>query len=91
MDTNTTTVILHVGIIKTATTTLQNHLFSKHSQILCLGKPYLNDCVRGFLRRICTLDGLDYDIEKEKVIFEKKIALLSKNQNAKHFKTFVIK
>jgi hypothetical protein len=32
--------IIHVGFSKTGTTTLQNQLFSNHSQIYYLGKPY---------------------------------------------------
>jgi hypothetical protein len=35
--------VIHIGFPKTGTTTHQNHLFSKHSQILYLGKPYKNE------------------------------------------------
>ena len=32
--------VIHIGFPKTGTTTQQNHLFAKHSQIAYLGKPY---------------------------------------------------
>jgi len=35
--------VIHIGFPKTGTTTHQNHLFSKHSQIVYLGKPYQNE------------------------------------------------
>ncbi|NIM17524.1 MAG: hypothetical protein GTO45_36385 [Candidatus Aminicenantes bacterium] len=39
----TLNTVIHIGFPKTGTTTHQNHLFSKHSQILYLGKPYKNE------------------------------------------------
>lgn len=34
-------LIIHPGFGKTGTTTLQHHLFGRHSEVVCLGKPYV--------------------------------------------------
>ena len=57
--------IIHPGYCKTATTTLQNNLIEKHSQILSLGRPWTDD-TRNFVREIKKHEGLDFNIERAK-------------------------
>ncbi len=58
-------IIIHPGYGKTATTTLQNNLIGKHSQILSLGRPWTDD-TRNFVREIKKHEGLDFNIERAK-------------------------
>ena len=56
-------VFIHPGYGRTATTTLQNHLFGVHSQILPLGRPW-TDGTKAFLGEIKKRNSLYYDAEK---------------------------
>lgn len=53
--------ILHVGLHKTGTTTLQNHLFAKHSGLDYLGRPYPDRAFGRFIADLYTQDSLDFD------------------------------
>lgn len=55
-----TPFVMHVGFSKTGTTTLQNHLFAKHSQIQYLGKPYRDDHLKAALHRLMMEDSIAY-------------------------------
>ncbi len=53
-------LFIHAGFPKTATTTLQDHLFAKHAQINYLGKPF-SDGLAEVERQILTLDSYLFD------------------------------
>lgn len=55
-----TSLLIHVGLPKTATTTLQDHFFAKHTQINYLGKPFSDDLAE-VERQILTLDSYRFD------------------------------
>lgn len=57
---NSLPLVIHVGFPKTATTTLQNHLFSTHSQILYLGKPYADPRLEEAIHHLMMTDTIDY-------------------------------
>ncbi|MCP5045782.1 MAG: sulfotransferase [bacterium] len=54
---------IHVGFPKTGTTTLQNHLFSRHSQVEYLGKPYADDQFKEGLFHLMMSDSVVYQPE----------------------------
>jgi hypothetical protein len=66
-------IALHVGFSKTGTTTLQQFLFSKHSQIEYLGKPYTDDILKSHLYRLIGQESLVYDHSPLAEYFSKKI------------------
>ena len=66
-------IALHVGFSKTGTTTLQQFLFSKHSQIEYLGKPYTDDILKVRLHRLVTQESLVYDSRTLAEYFSKKV------------------
>jgi hypothetical protein len=51
---------IHIGFPKTGTTTHQNHLFSKHSQILYLGKPYRDDPLQKEMHNLIKQESTTY-------------------------------
>ncbi|MBT7557279.1 hypothetical protein HN615_10185 [Candidatus Woesearchaeota archaeon] len=62
--------IIHPGYSKTATTTLQNNLIGKHSQILSLGRPWTDNTL-AFVQQIKKHEGTDFSIERVKSALEK--------------------
>ncbi len=52
---------LHIGFPKTGTTTLQKHLFAKHSQVVYLGKPYRNEWLKEKMHALIKQDSSNYD------------------------------
>ncbi len=81
--TSDTRFVLHVGLSKTGTTTLQRALFSQHSDIYYLGKTVnkknelRRDCVSSeiydFLRPIIFQPNLPLDVEKNKTLLRERI------------------
>jgi len=61
---------IHAGFSKTGTTTLQRHLFARHSQIDYLGKPYHDDTFRALVHRLMMEETLTYDPAPLKKIIE---------------------
>ena len=53
-------LFVHVGFPKTATTTLQTHLFVKHTQVNYLGKPF-SERLAQVQRDILTLDTIQFE------------------------------
>jgi hypothetical protein len=66
-------IALHVGFSKTGATTLQQFLFSKHSRIEYLGKPYTDDILKSHLSRLIGQESLVYDHSPLAEYFSKKI------------------
>ncbi len=80
--TSDTRFVLHVGMTKTGTTTLQRALFSQHSDIYYLGKTVsknrlIRECVSreiyDFLRPIILEPNLPLDVEKYKTLLRERI------------------
>jgi hypothetical protein len=65
---------VHVGFPKTGTTTLQKHLFSRHSQILYLGKPYNDDALKTQMHRLIMQESLVYDPAELKELLKKELS-----------------
>lgn len=66
--------VIHVGFPKTGTTTLQKHLFSQHSQILYLGKPYNDNAFKTQMHRLIMQESLVYDPAELKELLKKEIS-----------------
>jgi hypothetical protein len=60
MDWPTLPIVVHIGFPKTGTTTHQNHLFAKHSQIHYLGKPYKSKHFETELHRLIKEESTTY-------------------------------
>lgn len=56
-------MFIHIGLIKTATTTLQKHYFNKHEDIYYLGKPTDDTILYEAVNHICRADGMNYDAD----------------------------
>ena len=54
-------MFIHVGLQKTATTTLQEYLFRRHPQIAYLGRPYTDTEVETLIKAIYLHDSIEYD------------------------------
>jgi hypothetical protein len=57
---------LHIGYPKTGTTTLQRHLFAKHSQITYLGKPYRSEFLKEEMLALIMRESVRYNPQKLK-------------------------
>lgn len=66
--------VIHIGFPKTATTTLQNHLFAKHPGILYLGKPYPDDDLKGMISRLVMQESTVYQAENLEQYIDKYLA-----------------
>jgi hypothetical protein len=66
--------VIHIGFPKTATTTLQNHLFAKHPGILYLGKPYRDDDLKAMIRDLVMQESTVYQAENLKQYIQKHLA-----------------
>lgn len=53
--------IVHIGFSKTGTTSLQKHLFRRHSQIAYLGKPYESEVLEREIQNLFTQETSVYD------------------------------
>jgi hypothetical protein len=53
--------LIHVGFSKTATTTLQKHLFAKNSQLEYLGKPFQSDSLKTHIDRLLRQETTTFD------------------------------
>lgn len=92
-------IVLHVGFSKTGTTTLQKHLFSCHSQVQYLGKPFADETFKTLIHQLIMQESTVYDssalkqyLESEKEILKKiapakKIILLSEEMLLSYSKT----
>ena len=52
--------LIHIGVGKTGTTTLQNNLFARHSGILNVGRPYANEEFKQAIDSLRDDDASDY-------------------------------
>jgi hypothetical protein len=52
--------LVHIGVGKTGTTTLQRNLFVRHRGILSIGRPYANDEFKGAIESLREDDEADY-------------------------------
>ena len=46
-------IVIHPGMVKTATTSLQRQVFARHPDITLLGLPAASDAAKAAIRRIC--------------------------------------
>lgn len=54
-------IVIHIGFSRTGTTTLQRHLFAKHSQIRYMGKPYTDDVFKREIDHLVKQETMVYD------------------------------
>ncbi|MCU0286545.1 MAG: sulfotransferase [Acidobacteria bacterium] len=71
--TPTPDIVLHVGFSKTGTTTLQKHLFSRHSQVQYLGKPFNDNNFKTLLHQLIMQESTVYDPSELKKYLENEI------------------
>lgn len=53
--------LVHIGVGKTGTTTLQRNLFARHKGILSVGRPYANDEFKGAIESLREDDEADHE------------------------------
>lgn len=64
--------VIHIGLPKTASTTLQNRLFATQSKFAYVGRinnGYANEATRELIERVTIQDSLDYDHERTAALF----------------------
>jgi hypothetical protein len=66
--------VIHIGFPKTATTTLQNHLFAKHPGIHYPGKPYQDNDLKGMIRDLVIQESTVYQAENLEQYIDKHLA-----------------
>lgn len=54
-------IVIHPGMVKTATTSLQELVFARHPDITFLGLPAPNPAAKAAIHQICQTDDIDYD------------------------------
>ena len=57
-------MIIHPGFLKTATTTLQQHLFSAHPELFFLGAPHRSELYTQMTAGFRRIEEVDYDEQK---------------------------
>ncbi|MBM3516710.1 MAG: sulfotransferase domain-containing protein [Alphaproteobacteria bacterium] len=65
---------LHIGYPKTATTTLQDALFLRHSQIVALGKPWRDEDETDWLVQFHLTDSLEFDAARAREGYVRHLA-----------------
>lgn len=68
------TTAVHVGFSKTGTTTLQRHVFTKHSQVRFPGKPYVSESFKTELYKLIRRESTVYDPSALKALVSAEIA-----------------
>ncbi len=63
-------VVIHPGLVKTATSTLQKHVFRRHPGIQFLGLPAPTPELEWALRHICQANSIDYEPERLKAVLD---------------------
>ena len=63
-------VFLHIGYPKTATTTLQKHLFATANNLLYLGKPFKESLVENWIDAMCYNTSIDYSPDDFRIWFK---------------------
>jgi hypothetical protein len=63
-------VVIHPGLVKTATSTLQKHVFRHHPGIRFLGLPAPTPELEWALRHICQADSIDYEPDRLKAVLD---------------------
>jgi hypothetical protein len=56
-------IVIHPGMVKSATTSLQELVFARHPEITLLGLPAANPEAKEAIRQICRADSIFYDHE----------------------------
>jgi len=80
--------VIHIGFPKTGTTTHQNHLFSKHSQIAYLGKPYQSDRFKTEMHNLIMQESTIYQSATLKEYMDKD--LLNDNEGLEGNRVLVV-
>jgi hypothetical protein len=68
-----TQVVLHMGYVRTATTTHQRHVFSAHEHIFYLGKPFPNDNLKLAFRNLVCRDEASFDPVTSNALLKKSV------------------
>lgn len=67
-------IALHPGFVKTATSTLQRHVFPRHPQIAFLGLPAPTPELEWAIRHLCQADSTHYEPQRVKDLLAAAIA-----------------
>ncbi len=65
--------VLHIGYQRTATTTHQQQLFSRHKDIAYLGKPYPDKTIRDIVYRLVGADSSIFDLAVTRAALERVV------------------
>ncbi len=74
MSISSNPVVIHPGLVKTATSTLQKHVFRRHPGINYLGQPSPTPELAWALRHVCQADSIDYEPERLKGTLHEAVA-----------------
>ena len=66
--------VVHVGYVRTATTTHQRQIFSKHKDIAYLGKPYPAPVIKDIVYQFTSTDSAIFDLPAARSALEKVLA-----------------
>jgi hypothetical protein len=69
-------ILVHVGLPKTATKTLQSHVFGRHPEILNLGVPYKSESLRMLGQAMAYLDRSEFDAGAYRALINSETAEL---------------
>lgn len=67
-------IALHPGFVKTATSTLQRHVFPMHDEIAYLGLPAPDPALEWAIRHLCQADTIHYEAERVRTVLDEAIA-----------------
>ena len=84
-------VVVHVGYPKTATTTLQNHLFLSLQDVVYIGKPatYKNSKMQKFIHTITDCEAFEYEKNYEQFLQDYNEYIISKKPIIVSEETFI--
>ncbi len=66
-------IFIHPGFVKTATSSLQVQVFSKHSDVRYLGLPASSSDMEWAIRHICSADSMYYQADRVREIFTESL------------------
>jgi hypothetical protein len=73
-------VFIHPGMVRTATSTLQRHVFTNHHEIFYLGLPAPSDELHWAVTHVCQADSVHLEPDRLHDVFEAAIGIASHDQ-----------
>src|SRR5438552_14145338 len=76
-------VFIHPGMVRTATSTLQRHVFKNHHEIFYLGLPAPSDELHWAVTHVCQADSVHFEPARLHDVFEPAISNTSHDQKVR--------